>query len=59
MFIGLKKRLVWVVLDIEEIHDKDNETSLKEGRGIEMSNYSASIRDARSFALNTCVGDFL
>ena len=41
--IGLKKRLVWVVLDIEEIRDKDNATGLKEGGGIEMSNYSASI----------------
>ena len=30
-------------LDIEEIRDKDNETGLKEGGGIEMSNYSASI----------------
>ena len=28
----VKKRLVWVVLDIEEIRDKDNETGLKEGR---------------------------
>ena len=26
---------------IKEIRDKDNETSLKEGEGIEMSNYSA------------------
>ena len=33
---------------IEEIRDKDNEISLKEGRVIELSNYSASIRDARS-----------
>ena len=32
---------------IEEIRDKDNETGLKEGGGIEMSNYSAfHIRDA-------------
>ena len=30
-FIGLKKRLVWDVLDIEEIRDNDNETGLKEG----------------------------
>ena len=36
-FIGLKKRLVWVVLVIEEIREKDNETGLKEGGGIEMS----------------------
>ena len=33
----VKKRLVWVILDIEEIRDKDNETGLKEGGGIEMS----------------------
>ena len=32
----------------------DNETCLKEGGGIEMSNYSAfHIRDARSLRLNT------
>ena len=36
-FIGLKKRLVWGDFRIEEIRDKDNETGLKEGRGIEMS----------------------
>ena len=35
-FIGLKKRTCLGVLDIEEIRDKDNETSLKEGGGIEM-----------------------
>ena len=29
------------VLDIEEIRDNDNDTGLKEGGGIEMSNYSA------------------
>ena len=32
IFIWVKKRLVWGVLRIEEIRDKDNETSLKEGR---------------------------
>ena len=39
----LKKneKLVWGVLDIEEIREKDNETGLKEGGGIEMSIYSA------------------
>ena len=37
------------VLEREERGD-DNETSLKEEGGIEMSIYSASIRDARSFA---------
>ena len=37
---------------IEEIRDKDNETGLKEGGGIEMSIYSAfHIRDARSPSL--------
>ena len=43
----VKKRLVWGCFRIEEIRDKDNETGLKEGGGIEMSNYSAfHIRDA-------------
>jgi len=38
---------------IEEIRGKDNETGLKEGGGIEMSNYSAfHIRDARSLSLS-------
>ena len=37
------------VLDRGERGD-DNGTSLKEGGRIEMSIYSASIRDARSFA---------
>ena len=38
IYIGLKKkRLVWVFLEIEEIRDKANETSLKKGGGIEMS----------------------
>ena len=41
IFIGLKKRHVWVVLDINEIRDKNNATGLKEGGGIEMSIYSA------------------
>ena len=31
------------VLEIEEIRDKDNETGLKEGEGIEISTTSASI----------------
>ena len=37
ILITLKKRLVWVFLDIEEIRDKHNDTGLKEGGGIEMS----------------------
>ena len=43
------KYIYWVKKDlfgcfrIEEIRDKDNETGLKEGGGIEMSIYSASI----------------
>ena len=41
-FIGLKKTCL-VVLDIEEIRDKDNETGLKEGGGIEMSTTVLSI----------------
>jgi len=40
------------VLEIEEIRDKDNEISMKEGRGIEISIYSAfHICDARSLSL--------
>ena len=54
IFIYVKKRLVWVVLDIEEIRDNDNETGLKERGGMEMSIYSAfHIRDARS--LRFCI----
>ena len=38
----LKKRLVWGVFRYRRRNrDKDNETGLKEGGGIEMSNYSA------------------
>jgi hypothetical protein len=39
----VKKRLVWGVLDIEEIRDKDNATDLKRGRRNRNVNYSASI----------------
>ena len=47
-FIGLKKDLFGCFRK-EEIRDKNNETGLKEGGGIEISNYSAfHIRDARS-----------
>ena len=47
---GLKKTCLGC-FRIEEIRDKDNETGLKEGRGIEMSIYSASItRCSLSFA---------
>ena len=42
IFIGLKKTCLGG-FRIEEIRDKDNETGLKEGGGIEMSIYSASI----------------
>ena len=46
-FIGLKKTGLGV-LDRGD-RDKDSETGLKEGGGVEMSNYSAfHIRDARS-----------
>ena len=41
IFIGLKKTCL-DILDRED-RDNDNETGLKEGGGIEMSNYSASI----------------
>ena len=43
IYCRVKKRLVWGVLDIEEIRDKDNATGLKEGGIIENVNYSASI----------------
>ena len=43
----VKKRLVWVVLDRGE-RDKNNETGLKEGGGIEMSTTVLPLRDARS-----------
>ena len=53
IFYWVKKRLVWGVLNRRE-RDENNETGLKEGRGIEMSNYSAfHIRDARS--LRFCI----
>ena len=42
IFITLKKDL-FGCFRMEEIRDKDNEIGLKEGGGIEMSNYSASI----------------
>ena len=42
IFIGLKKDL-FGCFRIEEIRDNNNETGLKEGGGIEMSIYSASI----------------
>ena len=50
IFIKLKKNKTCLgVLDIEEIRDKNNETSLKEGGGIEMSTRVLfHIRDARS-----------
>ena len=52
IFIGLKMTCLGV-LDRGE-RDKNNETGLKEGGGIEMSIYSASItRCTLPFALNT------
>ena len=48
----VKKRLVWVVLD-RGGRDKDNETGLKEGGGIEMSTTVLPLRNARSICLNT------
>ena len=49
IFITLKKNL-FGCFKIEEIRDKDNETGLKEGGGIEMSTTVLPLRDARSFA---------
>ena len=51
IFYWVRKRL-FGCFRIDEIRDKDNETGLKEGGGIEMSIYSAfHIRDARSLSL--------
>ena len=50
ILITLKKRLFWV-FQIEEIRDKDNETGLKDGGVIEMSNYSASIHYNNNYNL--------
>ena len=48
IFIGLKKTCLGV-LD-KGVRGDDNETGLKEGRGIEMSTTVLPLRDARSFA---------
>ena len=48
--IGLKKDLLGC-FRIEEIRDKDNETGLNEGGGIEMSTTVLLLRDARSLSL--------
>lgn len=53
IFIWVKKELVWVFLEIGEIRDNDNETYLKEGGGNRNVNYSAPLRDAHFFRLNT------
>ena len=50
IFYWVKKRTCWGVLDIEEIRDKNNETGLKEGGGIEMSIYSAPFAMLAPFA---------
>ena len=47
IFIGLKKTCLGV-LDRGD-REKDNETGLKEGGGIEMSNYSASIHYSNNY----------
>ena len=48
IFIGLKKTCLGS-LDRED-REKDNETGLNEGGGIEMSTTMLPLRDARSFA---------
>ena len=48
IFIGLKKTCLGV-LDRGD-RDKNNETGLEEGGVIEMSIYSAPLRDARSLS---------
>ena len=57
MFIGLKKRIVWGVLDIEEIRDKDNEIRFERGRRNRDVNLHVlfHIRDARSLEMSTTV----
>ena len=51
-FIGLKKDLFWVILDIEEIRDKDKCNRFERGRRNRNVNYNAfHIRDARSPSL--------
>ena len=54
IFYWVKKMTCLGVLDRNE-QDDDNETGLKEEGEIEMSIYKCSIRDARSFALNTYI----
>ena len=49
MLITLKKRLVWVFYNRGE-RDKNNETGMKEGEGIEISTTVLPLRDTRSFA---------
>ena len=48
IFIGLKMTCLGVLKRGER--DKNNETGLKEGGGIEMSTTVLPLRDARSFA---------
>ena len=52
----LKKKTCVGCFRIKEIRDKNNETGLKEGGGIEISNYSTSIRynnNYKSIIVNT------
>ena len=51
IFIGLKKTCLGVLERGDR--DKDNETGLTEGGGIEMSTTVLLLRDARSLRLNT------
>ena len=53
-FIGLKKDLFGC---FENRRERDNETGLKEGGGIEMSTTVLPLRDARSLSLEipTCI----
>jgi len=52
-FIGLKKRLVLGVLDIEEIRDKDNETGLEGGRRNRNSQSADAFPYTRMHALSS------
>ena len=51
IFIGLKKTCLGVLKRGDR--DKDNETGLKEGGGIEILTTVLPLRDARSLRLNT------
>ena len=54
MYNVKKYKLVWVFLDSKENKAMNNETGWKEGEGIEMSIYSASIHSNDNY--NSIIG---